>query len=82
MRTLAAYDPGNEYAVPYMWGTTGIGYNPDMVEKVLGTRAIDSLSAVFDPATASKLAKCGITMLDAPETIFEVAYHLSGPRCE
>src|SRR5262245_18700448 len=24
---LAAYDPGNQYAVNYMWGTTGIGYN-------------------------------------------------------
>ena len=23
----ANYDPGNEYAVIYMWGTTGIGYN-------------------------------------------------------
>src|SRR5579859_1686141 len=21
-------DPGNEYGVPYLWGTTGIGYNP------------------------------------------------------
>src|SRR3954470_6535942 len=24
---LATYDPGNVYAVNYMWGTTGIGYN-------------------------------------------------------
>src|SRR5262249_17914514 len=24
---LAAYDPGNQYAVNYMWGTTGIGFN-------------------------------------------------------
>src|SRR6266516_2328706 len=24
---LAAYEPGNQYAVNYMWGTTGIGYN-------------------------------------------------------
>ena len=26
-RWLTAYDPGNDYAVNYMWGTTGIGYN-------------------------------------------------------
>src|SRR5438876_7050254 len=26
-RRLARYDPGNLYAVNYMWGTTGIGYN-------------------------------------------------------
>src|SRR6195256_7081395 len=24
---LAKYDAGNQYAVNYMWGTTGIGYN-------------------------------------------------------
>lgn len=74
MRIVTAYDPGNEHALPYAWGTAGIGYNPEMVEKVLGTRTIDSLSAVFDPAIAYKLASCGITMLDAPETIFELAF--------
>jgi putrescine transport system substrate-binding protein len=74
LQTLTTLDPGNEHALPYMWGTTGIGYNPDLVEKALGTRTIDSLSAVFDPAIASKLAQCGITLLDAPETIFELAF--------
>ena len=74
MRIVAAFDPGNEHALPYLWGTTGIGYNPDLVEKVLGTRIIDSLSVVFDPAIASKLAKCGITMLDSPTDMFAVAF--------
>jgi putrescine transport system substrate-binding protein len=66
MRSAAANDPGNQHALPYLWGTTGVGYNPDLVEKALGTRTIDSLSVVFDSANASKLAKCGITMLDSP----------------
>lgn len=74
MRSAAANDPGNEHALPYLWGTTGIGYNPDLVEKALGTRTIDSLSVVFDPAIASKLAKCGITMLDSPTDMFSVAF--------
>ncbi len=26
-----SYDPSNEYSVPYMWGTIGIIYNPDIV---------------------------------------------------
>lgn len=73
LSTLAGYDPGNEHALPYLWGTSGIGYNPDMVERVLGMREIDSLSAVFDPAVASKLAKCGITIVDAPESMFMLA---------
>ncbi|MBG6756101.1 polyamine ABC transporter substrate-binding protein [Pseudomonas aeruginosa] len=29
MHTLEVSDPGNEHAIPYMWGTIGIGYNPD-----------------------------------------------------
>ena len=74
MRALTAYDPGNEYSLPYLWGTTGIGYNPEMVEEMLGTHVIDSLSAVFDPTMASKLAKCGITFLDSPESIFMLAF--------
>lgn len=74
MQLVTSYDPGNEHAIPYLWGTTGIGYNPGQVEKVLGTRTIDSLAAVFDPAIASKLAKCGITWLDSPGDMFQVAF--------
>src|SRR5512137_232812 len=55
LQIVTDFDPGNEHALPYLWGTTGIGYNPDMVEKVLGTRTIDSLAAVFDPKIAAKL---------------------------
>lgn len=73
MRQVAINDPGNVHTIVYMWGTTGIGYSPAMVKKVLGTDTIDSWSAVFDPATASRLAKCGITMLDAPEDVIETA---------
>jgi len=70
MRRVAANDPGNRYAIPYMWGTIGIGYNPAQVEKALGRRVIDSWGALFDPAQASRLAKCGIAILDAPEDVF------------
>ncbi len=52
MERIALNDPGNAHAIPYMWGTAGIGYNPDKVEKVLGTDTIDSWSAIFDPAIA------------------------------
>ena len=35
---LAIYDPGNQYAVNYMWGTTGIGYNVKAMHERLGGR--------------------------------------------
>src|SRR6056297_3688177 len=56
----AAYDPGHEYSINYMWGTTGIGVNVGKVREVLGEDApIDSLDLVFDPANMEKLAECG-----------------------
>jgi putrescine transport system substrate-binding protein len=69
MRNMAVSDPGNERAIPYMWGTIGIGYVPNLVAKALGTETLDSWSAVFDPSKASKLAQCGIGILDAPEDV-------------
>jgi putrescine transport system substrate-binding protein len=67
---VAKYDPGNEYSVTYMWGTTGIGYNVAKVKEVLGDDApVNSWSLVLDPANAEKLSKCGIMVLDSAEDI-------------
>jgi len=73
MRRIGLIDPGNEHSIPYMWGTAGLGYNPEQVRKVLGTDRIDSWSAIFDPAVASRLAACGIAMMDVPEDTFMAA---------
>ena len=45
MERIALNDPGNAHAIPYMWGTAGIGYNPDKVEKALGTARDRQLGA-------------------------------------
>jgi putrescine transport system substrate-binding protein len=65
LRGLESADPGNRYLVPYMWGSTGIGYNVEQVEQHLGADApLDSWRLLFDPALAQKLAPCGISLLD------------------
>src|SRR6266699_3239506 len=47
---LAKYDPGNQYAVNYMWGTVGIGYNARKARAALGADGrIDSWDIVFKP---------------------------------
>ncbi len=70
----AKYDPGNEYSINYMWGTTGIGINVAKVRDVLGEDApVNSLSMVFDPANMEKLASCGVMMLDAPNEVIPAA---------
>jgi putrescine transport system substrate-binding protein len=71
LRQVALSDPGNQYAIAYTWGTTGIAYHPALVFKALGTESIDSWSAIFDPDTAAKLAGCGITLLDSRDDVFE-----------
>ncbi len=70
MQRVAAHDPGNQYSITYLWGTIGLGYNPDMVKKALGTDTIDSWSALLEPQNAAKLAKCGIALLDSPTDVF------------
>ena len=71
---LAIYDPGNQYAANYMWGTTGIGYNVKMAQKILGPDArIDSWDIVFKPENLAKFRDCGIHMLDSADDIFPAA---------
>jgi putrescine transport system substrate-binding protein len=65
LKPLQTPDPGNEHVVPYMWGTSGIGYNVDKVKALLGDDApTDTWALIFDPAIASKLTGCGISVLD------------------
>src|SRR3954467_9044897 len=76
---LAVYDPGNQYAVNYMWGTTGIGYNVKKAREVLGAEAkIDSWDTVFKPETVAKFKECGVHMLDAPDDVFAAALNYLG----
>ncbi|WP_029917423.1 polyamine ABC transporter substrate-binding protein [Pelobacter seleniigenes] len=64
-KILQAMDPGNAHLVPYMWGTTGIGYNVAKVKALLGEQAPrNSWELLFNPQYAAKLADCGISLLD------------------
>ncbi len=67
---LQAYDPGNTYAVDYMWGTTGIGVNLGAVRERLGANAaLNSWSLVLNPSSMAKLKDCGVMLLDSPEDL-------------
>jgi len=67
---VGAHDPGNEHAIPYMWGTTGFGYNIKKVKEAMPNAPTDSWSMLFDPDVVSKLKGCGVTLLDAPTEVF------------
>jgi putrescine transport system substrate-binding protein len=66
MAKVALNDPGNAHGVIYTWGTDGIGFNAKMVQALLPDAPLDSWRLVFDPAVASRVAKCGISVLDSP----------------
>lgn len=67
MKLIEANDPGNKFAVPYMYGTILIGFNPDKVKAALGADApVDSWDLIFKEENISKLKQCGVALLDSP----------------
>jgi putrescine transport system substrate-binding protein len=78
MAKVALHDPGNAHGVIYMWGTNGIGYNEKMVKALMPDAPLDSWRLVFDPAVASKVAKCGISLLDSPAEMLRAVYSYLG----
>lgn len=79
MSKLVAVDPGNEHGIPYLWGTTGIGYNIDKIKAVFGnTDVVNSWDLVFKPENLAKLKSCGVTFLDAASEIIPPTLHAMG----
>lgn len=79
MKLMATHDPDNKYAIPYVWMTTGIGYNVDMVKKRLGKDIpLDSWDLVLKPENLSKLQDCGVAFLDAPTEVFATVLNYLG----
>ncbi len=71
-------DPGNQYAVPYSVGTNGLGINLDEVRARIENPPLDSWALLFNPEHASKLAGCGVTLLDAADEVNEIALNYLG----
>ncbi|WP_394560164.1 polyamine ABC transporter substrate-binding protein [Aquipseudomonas alcaligenes] len=79
MKLIEANDPGNQYAVPYMYGTVLIGFNPDKVKAALGADApVDSWDLIFKEENIAKLQQCGVALLDSPSEILPLALHYLG----
>jgi len=78
LKRLEQNDPGNQYAVPYLWGTNGIGYNVDKVKAVLGIDKIDSWSVLFEPENIKKLHSCGVAFLDSADEMMPTVLNYMG----
>ncbi len=74
MNSLAkSKDPGNQYFIPYMWGTAGVTYNEAFVREVFPDAPIGSLDLIFKPENMEKLASCGVAFLDSPTDVVPMA---------
>ncbi|WP_163934965.1 extracellular solute-binding protein [Paraferrimonas sp. SM1919] len=64
-----AYDPGNQYSIPYTWGITAIGVNSDAIDP----SSITSWKDLWDP----KLQNSILLMNDVRE-VFHMALRING----
>jgi len=69
----AKWDPGNNYIIPFMWGTHGVTYNKDLVLETYPDAPIGSMDLIFDPKHMKEVAKCGVSFLDSPGDIVPMA---------
>jgi putrescine transport system substrate-binding protein len=65
MHEVESSDPGNRYGAIYLWGTTGIGMNPDKVKQLAPAAPTDTWNLLLQPDNAKQLAPCGIAMMDS-----------------
>jgi len=80
MQLISKLDPGNQYMVPWLGGSVGVGYNVDKVKAALGNEPIPAnpFELVFNPKYTSKLKKCGISFLDSGSDVFPSALIYTG----
>jgi putrescine transport system substrate-binding protein len=81
MQLLKSVDPGNQYAVPWMWGTTGLIYDSEKIKAIMPNAPVDSLDMILKKDIAAKFAGCGIGLLDSWGDILPmVARYIGQPQ--
>lgn len=75
---VAVHDPNNAHSVPYMWGTTGFGYNVADVTERMPDAPVDSWDLIFKPEIVEKFADCGVAFIDSPAEVMGIALNYLG----
>jgi len=78
MEKIDIYEKTRGYTIPYHWGSTGYAWNVNLVRERLPDHPMDSMDVLFDPEVASKLADCGISLLDGPTDIYPMVLSYLG----
>lgn len=70
LRKMEAADPGNKFALPFIWGTSGFAYNKKIILERFPEAPVNSLAMLFDPTVVSRFKDCGVMLIDAPVDVF------------
>jgi len=74
IRGVGLYDPGNQYAVDYMWlSTTGLAFNTAKIRERMPNAPVDSWRMIYDPTVVARFQDCGVALLDAPINVVSSA---------
>lgn len=65
LRQVESSDAGNRHGAIYLYGTVGLGIRADKVRELLPGVPLDSLALLMKPEYASRLAGCGIAVMDS-----------------
>ena len=78
MTQIRRWDPGNRHGVPYLWGTTGLGYDARQIAERDAAAPTNSWQMLFDPAVVSRFADCGVYVLDEPDEVIPAVLSFIG----
>ena len=79
MALLETVDPGNQYLVPWGYGTNALGFNVTKAQEILGPDVkLNDWSLLFDPEKVQQFEGCGVSILDEAAAVFPAALHYLG----
>jgi putrescine transport system substrate-binding protein len=74
----ARADPGNRYAAPYLHSMNGFAYNEPLIRARMADAPVDSLDMLFKPEVVARFADCGVSFLDSPDDVLQLALKYLG----
>lgn len=78
MQRIESSDPGNRHGAIYLWGSIGLGINPDRIRQLAPDAPLDSWALLLDPMWAKRLAPCGVIMMDSGIDVIPSVLHYLG----
>ncbi len=84
LKFLETADPNHEFAVPYLWGITGIAYNANRLKEIMPNAPTDSWAILYREEIVKQFAPHGVYLLDEAIDVFttSLAYLGLDPHSE